>query len=530
MKLRARLILSFLIMLILLVGLMCASGIILMKFHLTSGNPKVKEDMELSMIIDNPIWMVSGFTSVPFGELHKIVRDAPEKLEDTTYLNKLNQELIDKFSFLLLQKDGQLCYNGSQMEDEEILKMLRNGKVQEQQIYMDEKSEYLYKRLAVRFPDAKEGEVFVVTDARIILGQLNLALRIMLTAFLIFMILSAALLALWLYQGIIRPLRLLRKGSQRIIEGDLEYSLLDDPVGAQLLGKKRRKKGRCDDEISSLFFDFEQMRQKMKGMIEERIQFEKDQSELISNISHDLKTPLTAIKGYSEGLMDGVADTEEKQKKYLTTIYKKADDMTYLVDELSFYSKIDCNTIPYEFRIVNLNDYFMDCIEDISLDLEIKNINLSFFNYVEQEAVVVADVDKLKRVLHNILGNAQKYMNKEKGSINIRLRDKGMFVEVEIEDNGCGIDADDLENIFDRFYRSDASRNSKRRGSGLGLAISKKIIEDHGGKIWATSVKNVGTSIFFTLCHPEERMVFAVDEEDIIEEAEEKQKKKSIWR
>ena len=228
--------------------------------------------------------------------------------------------------------------------------------------------------------------------------------------------------------------------------------------------------------------------------------------------------------------MDGVADTKEKQKKYLSTIYKKADDMTYLVDELSFYSKIDCNTIPYEFRIVNLNDYFMDCIEDISLDLEIKNINLSFFNYVEQGTMVVADVDKLKRVLHNILGNAQKYMNKEKGIINIRIRDKGIFVEVEIEDNGCGIDANDIENIFDRFYRSDASRNSKRRGSGLGLAISKKIIEDHGGKIWATSVKNVGTSIFFTLCRPEERMVFTVDEEDIVEEAEGKQKKKGIWR
>lgn len=518
-------------MLVILVVLLCVSANVLMRFHLSSGNPMAKEEMELSMIIENPIWMVSGFTSVEFGELHKIIKDTPEKLEQEECLEKLNHELIDKFSFLLMCRDGRIYYNGSMMEDQEALSMIqKEQRASDMQIHMDEESQYLFKRLPFQFQDGTDGEIYIITDAQVILGQLNLALKILIVAFLVILVLSASLLALWLYQGIIRPLRVLRKSSQMIIEGNLDYSLLDDPVGAQILGKNKGKKRKCDDEISRLFLDFDQMRLKMKGMIEERIQFEKDQSELISNISHDLKTPLTAIKGYSEGLMDGVADTKEKQKKYLSTIYKKADDMTYLVDELSFYSKIDCNTIPYEFRIVNLNDYFMDCIEDISLDLEIKNINLSFFNYVEQGTMVVADVDKLKRVLHNILGNAQKYMNKEKGIINIRIRDKGIFVEVEIEDNGCGIDANDIENIFDRFYRSDASRNSKRRGSGLGLAISKKIIEDHGGKIWATSVKNVGTSIFFTLCRPEERMVFTVDEEDIVEEAEGKQKKKGIWR
>lgn len=518
-------------MLVILVVLLCVSANVLMRFHLSSGNPNAKEELELSMLIENPIWMVSGFTSVEFGELHKIIKDTPEKLEQKESLDKLNRELIDKFSFLLMSRDGRIYYNGSMMEDQEALSMIqKEQRASDMQIHMDEESQYLFKRLPFQFQDGTDGEIYIITDAQVILGQLNLALKMLIVAFLVILVLSASLLALWLYQGIIRPLRVLRKSSQMIIEGNLDYSLLDDPVGAQILGKNKGKKRKCDDEISRLFLDFDQMRLKMKGMIEERIQFEKDQSELISNISHDLKTPLTAIKGYSEGLMDGVADTKEKQKKYLSTIYKKADDMTYLVDELSFYSKIDCNTIPYEFRIVNLNDYFMDCIEDISLDLEIKNINLSFFNYVEQGTMVVADVDKLKRVLHNILGNAQKYMNKEKGIINIRIRDKGIFVEVEIEDNGCGIDANDIENIFDRFYRSDASRNSKRRGSGLGLAISKKIIEDHGGKIWATSVKNVGTSIFFTLCRPEERMVFTVDEEDIVEEAEGKQKKKGIWR
>ena len=106
-----------------------------------------------------------------------------------------------------------------------------------------------------------------------------------------------------------------------------------------------------------------------------------DTRELISNISHDLKTPLTAIKGYSEGIMDGVADTPEKKEKYLKTIYTKANDMTSLVDELTLYSKIDCNSMPYNYLNINLDHYFTDCINELTLDLEVKNIDLAYFNY-----------------------------------------------------------------------------------------------------------------------------------------------------
>ena len=227
--------------------------------------------------------------------------------------------------------------------------------------------------------------------------------------------------------------------------------------------------------------------------------FDLENKELISNISHDLKTPVTAIKGYAEGIMDGVADTPEKMERYIRTIYNKAEEMDTLINELTFYSKIDTNRIPYNFNIISVNEYFNDCAEDLSLELESKNVEFGFFNYVDKGIKVIADAEQIKRVVHNIINNSLKYMDKPKAKINLRVKDVGDFIQVEIEDNGKGIAAKDLPNIFDRFYRSDASRNSSKGGSGIGLSIVKKIIEEHGGKIWATSREETGTTMYFVL-------------------------------
>lgn len=258
-------------------------------------------------------------------------------------------------------------------------------------------------------------------------------------------------------------------------------------------------KAETDDEIGELCEDFDKMRIRLKKLMEERLQYEEESRILISNISHDLKTPLTAIKGYAEGILDGVADTPEKMDKYLKTIYAKASDMSSLVDELSLYTKIDCNAVPYNFTHLNLEQYFSDCVNDLAFDLEVKNIEIGYFNYVDKNQEILADAEQLKRVVNNIVGNSVKYMDKKKGLINIRIQDGGDYVQVEIEDNGKGIKKEDCTKIFERFYRTDASRNSSQGGTGLGLSIAKKVIEDHGGQIWAAGKEGVGTNIFFTL-------------------------------
>ena len=173
--------------------------------------------------------------------------------------------------------------------------------------------------------------------------------------------------------------------------------------------------------------------------------------------------------------------------------------MDHLINELTFYSKIDTNRIPYTFSKLNVEDYFGDCAEEIGLELETRGIELVYANYVEGDVQVIADGEQIRRVIHNIIGNAIKYMDKPKGIIQIRVKDVGDFIQIEIEDNGKGIGAKDIAYIFDRFYRTDVSRNSSKGGSGIGLSIVKKIMEDHGGKVWATSRLGIGTIMYFVL-------------------------------
>ena len=287
----------------------------------------------------------------------------------------------------------------------------------------------------------------------------------------------------WIYRSIVTPICKLEEAAKNIKEGNLDFTIEAD----------------SKDEMGRLCQNFEDMRQRLKESAEEKLEAEKQNRILISNISHDLRTPITAIKGYVEGILDGVADTPEKVDKYMRTIYNKAIDMDRLINELTLYAKIDTNRIPYNFKRINAGEYFSDCIEEIGLELEAEHIGLSYFNYAGDEVEIIADPEQLKRVIDNIIGNSVKYMDKEHGLINIRIKDVGDFIQIEIEDNGKGIGQKDLPFIFDRFYRTDASRNSATGGSGIGLSIVKKIIEDHGGKIWATSKESTGTVMYFVI-------------------------------
>lgn len=300
---------------------------------------------------------------------------------------------------------------------------------------------------------------------------------------LVILIFTSVSIGLWIYRSMATPLVKLRKATQNIKEGNLDFVLEVDGT----------------DEFAELCRDFEEMRRRLKESAEEKVLLDKENKELISNISHDLKTPITAVKGYVEGIMDGVADTPEKMDRYVRTIYNKTNEMDHLINELTFYSKIDTNRIPYTFSKLNVDDYFSDCAEEVGLELETRGIQLYYANYVEKDVLVIADGEQIRRVIHNIISNAIKYMDKPKGVIQIRVKDVGDFIQVEIEDNGKGIASKDLTYIFDRFYRTDVSRNSSKGGSGIGLSIVRKILEDHGGKVWATSREEIGTIMYFVL-------------------------------
>ena len=308
------------------------------------------------------------------------------------------------------------------------------------------------------------------------MGYLVLAMAVIL-------ILTSALITAWVNQDIYKPIKELSVAMRKIAEGDFDYRLTQKQEG----------------EVGRLYDNYEQMRLQLKENAEEKMQNEKKSKELVSNISHDLKTPITSIKGYVEGIMDGVADTPEKMDKYIKTIYNKANDMDRLINELTTYSGIDSNKIPYHFHVLNIADYFQDCVEEVGLDLEQKDIQLNYTNLAPADTCIVADPEQLKKVINNIISNSVKYMGHDKGIIDIRILDEGESVRIEIEDNGKGIAAKDIGNIFERFYRTDSSRNSLQGGSGIGLSIVKKIIEDHGGYVWATSKEGEGTCMHFVI-------------------------------
>lgn len=437
--------------------------------------------------ITNPIQILSRITRGVYNEILITTLKEPEKLEDLDYIASLNREMDQKYSFIVLRKDDDFIYAGNTKYLELIkdsLPMFGQYNINtEGGFYVDGKYPFLLKQQDFYFSDGSEGSIFIVTDVGTIVPQLKNSIVQIIWSIIVVIIVTAMLLIIWIYRSILMPINLLHAATDAMKEGNLSFSIKGDP----------------EDEIGQLCVDFEEMRIRLKELIEVRLKYEEDMKELISNISHDLKTPITAIKGYAEGIMDGVADTKEKQDKYLKTIYTKAVDISVLVDELSFYSKIDCNTIPYTFKNINLNDYFNDCIDEIALDLEVKNIKIFYNNETDKSLKVSADGEQLKKVINNIIGNSVKYINQQNGEIKIEIKDLGDFVEISIADNGEGIEAGDLPYIFERFYRADASRNSQKGGSGLGLAISKKIIEEHMGTIYASSVKGNGLTIFFTL-------------------------------
>lgn len=421
-----------------------------------------------------------------FFEVRERMKNDPMSLENPEVLEDLNNRTAGRSSYIILRKNDRLYYTGNQLAAEQIFDKLPAFEKESidsqiaQTIYFDD-MEKLIRKMDFYFPDGSEGSFFIITRANPIFSKtlfIDMAIAIILI-----LIITSLFLTKWISKGVFEPINQLNKAMQNIAEGNLEYMLTTQN----------------DGEIGELYRNYEDMRLRLKESADEKLLAEKQNKELVSNISHDLKTPITAIKGYVEGIMDGVADTPEKMDKYIKTIYNKANDMDRLINELTVYSGIDSNRIPYHFHRINVSEYFRDCVEEVGLDLDSRNISLDYSNLVSPDTVIIADPEQMKRVINNIIGNSVKYMDKSKGEIDIRILDELDSIRVEIEDNGKGIAAKDLPNIFERFYRTDASRNSAQGGSGIGLSIVKKIIEDHGGYIWATSKEGEGTCMHFVI-------------------------------
>lgn len=420
----------------------------------------------------------------------KTIEAEPEQFLNSDYLNQVDNFLNSFSTALIVKKEDNIVYFSPFLYEIES----SNLAFLEQQINISQGeddiiriSDILFmKTIPITFTDHSNGNLFLINDATAASQELqtfkNTVIYILVLFFIIMVIINT-LITYFLSKQIVNPIIRLKNAAQQIQKGDYNFQL----------------KAPSKDEIGALFESFEEARKQLKKSEETQKKYEQNRNELITNISHDLKTPITTIKGYIEGIIDGVPKSKEKQNKYLETIYQNAVHMESLIEDLFLLSKFDLDQSPYQFEYINIKEYLADCYEELQFDFQEKGIKLEYRVDYNEKKLVKADRQQLKRVILNIINNAINYKNAINPKIEMILTEKGQEAQIEIKDNGIGVSEDVLDKIFERFYKEDKARSNSSPGTGLGLYIARKIILDHGGSIQAKSRVGFGTSIFFTL-------------------------------
>lgn len=280
---------------------------------------------------------------------------------------------------------------------------------------------------------------------------------------------------------ILIPLEELNEATKNIAEGNLDYEI--EYSGNNELGKF------CEA--------FETMRLRLKKSLEKQSLYENNRKELIASISHDLKTPITSIQGYIEGLIDGIYKDEETFEKYLRIIRDKTLKLNHLIDDLFYYSKLELDKLNVKTKEYNSRVVFNEMLKPLKLEFEEIDQKL-IVNKPIPEVKISIDKKRIGQVIDNIIKNAREFMDKE-GVVEISFAEDGEYFSVYISDNGLGIREKDKKYIFEKFYRGEKSRSRKFGGTGLGLAICKEIIKAHQGEIGVESTRGKGSTFYFKL-------------------------------
>ena len=282
-------------------------------------------------------------------------------------------------------------------------------------------------------------------------------------------------------KDIFAPLASLHKSARSILKGDFSYKIKYD----------------YDSEMGSFCHDFEAMRDELKFSKEKESIIKANEKELLACLSHDIKTPLTAIHGYVSGIKDGIVKDKEGIDNYCTIILNRVKMLSKLLEDILEHSKAELNKMDICKSEFYCGEFFKDVLEDLAVEVESKGIK---FIYLEEIPNVLINGDKkrLSQVMYNLVSNSIKY-SKEQGEIAIYFEDGEDFLYVYVKDTGIGISSADIPYIFNKFYRGEKSRNQNIPGSGLGLSISKYIVEAHGGHIECLVSDSNGTTMCFSL-------------------------------
>ncbi|SFA92592.1 Signal transduction histidine kinase [Cohnella sp. OV330] len=483
MSIRVRLLLSYLAMLIIPLILIGISFLVIV----VSAVGDLKTVFTLDTGDGNPLAAIMGEEASIASDIRTRIAGDPDSLRDPSLMKAYDDRLQKINMGLIVRLGDQVEYISPDLKETKVASKLPpfGSEVRWMEGHdIGNGSWMLDRQYNVVFQDGSKGSFYMLLNLDFLGWLAERISKPFLLALLIILVVVNGILTYFVSRSIIRPLRSLRRAAEEIKEGNLSH-----PV---------RPESR--DEIGELAAAFEEMRIKLKDSVDLQLQYEDNRSNLISNISHDLKSPVAAIRGYVEGIMDGVTHTPEMLDSYIKTIHRKTVQMDRLIDELFLFSKLDLKRLPFHFEEVALDGFLSDCAEELQLDAEKRGVKLSYEPpALAEPAIVVADREKLKRVFVNVVENAVKYADKADAAIWIGFIEEDGYYKIGIRDNGKGISAESLPHIFERFYRADPARNVDTGGSGLGLAIAQQIVEEHGGLLTAASQLGAGTLITISL-------------------------------
>lgn len=420
------------------------------------------------------------------------VEEASRKINLNTINNK--ESLIEIFELVenrdanigfILRKDNKIIYKTSFVEkvDEEDLDLPAYNSVEAyNNKEYSKKYDFVIDRQIDFERDGHQLSVFILKNIK----KVNPFIGQIIGNFLLFSFVLLIFITIIKYKvakSIIKPIDALIDMTKKVRNGELDVSLDSD---------------NSDNKLSELINAFNQMVESLRKSEKLREVYDQNQKEFIMNITHDLKTPITSIKIHVEALKDGIVTTEEKRDKYFNNIIKKTKDIDYLINEITLYSELNLKRMAFNLNIVPMVKVFNEMIEEIKLEYDVKPIDIKKSIYIEENTRVLMDVDKIKRVLLNMIENAIKYSKADPLILDISVADYSKNrVKISVSDNGVGVSTDKLNKIFERTYREDQSRS--KSGSGLGLSIASEIIKNHNGEIWASCKEGKGLTVSFTL-------------------------------
>lgn len=422
--------------------------------------------------------------------------------EQGSILNEMSKQFEEMGASVMITDETGVRYISPDISEDTVEAQMDSLGVQDSPVFLRTEEGFAYKAIVQTEEDTFIMNVAAPELAYPIGGdyhtleaiklQIKIILVVICAAAVIIIIITGIVLSKNLSRTILTPVQKLGKATAAIRSGDLDHS-----VGYS-----------SADELGQVCVEFDKMRERLKESVSMETRYVQQKQEMIAGISHDLSTPITSIKGYVSGILDGIADTPEKRKRYLCTIYDTACDMEHMVDNLFLLSKLDMDKTPFYSELVEMGSYLADYCSELRPMMQKNDITLAFENRCTSLAWAKIDRMQLGRVFGNLADNSIKYKKADecvKSRVNIVLCQENGLIKIMWIDNGIGIREEEAKQIFGRFYRGDSARSNATKGSGLGLSIARRIMGHMGGNISAEGRQGLGVAITVTLPEREEK-------------------------